>query len=162
MVWTFNFYAMVQQRNEVPGGVYFFISLEAKGKATVFKDAFFKTKVERRWTAHLHAYPHTSISEFVVNDNALHAIIHMTPEVRAPEQRLDEILTTFQEAVLADWKGDGELWNPKPKIRRIHTQDELRNLRGFIVQKMLGGKELSRLEELDEDEEEDGSDNYDN
>jgi hypothetical protein len=143
---------MVHQRSEVPGGVYYFISLETKSKAPVFKDAFFKTVVERRWTAHLHPYPHTRIHEFVVNDSALHAILHMTPEVRAPEQQLDEIITTFQAALLADWKEDGELWNPKPKIRRINTQEDLRSLRGFIVQKMLGGKELSRLEELDEDE----------
>ena len=124
-------------------------------------DAFFKTKVERCWTAHLHAYARTRIAEFVVNDNAIHAIILMTQELRAPKQQLDEILTTFQAAVLADWKGGGELWNLKPKVRRINTQDELRSLRGFIVQKMLGGKELSRLEELDEDEE-NGTDNYDN
>lgn len=151
---------MVQQRNEVPGGVYFFVSLEAKGKAPVFRDAFFKTKVERRWTALMTTYPHTTANEFVVNDNAVHAMIVMTHEVKAPEDQLAEMLSSFQQVVLEDWKG-GELWNPVPKIRRIVKKDELNSLRDFIVQKMLGGKELSRLEELD-DEEDEGYNGYDN
>ena len=150
---------MVQQKNEVPGGVYFFISLEAKGKAPVFKDAFFKTKVERRWTANMHLYPQANATEFVVNDHALHAMIVIAQQVSAPQKLLEQLLTTFQDTVQADWKGEGELWNPSPRIRQISNPDELRGLRDFIVQKMLGGKELSRLEELDEEDEDDVYDN---
>ncbi len=153
---------MVQLRDEVPGGVYFFVSLEAKGKAPVFRDAFFKTKVERRWTAHMASYPHTSANEFVVNDNAVHGLIVMTPEVKNPEQQLEEMLGRFQQIVLEDWHADGTLWNPVPKVRRITKNDELNSLRDFIVQKMLGGKELSRLEELDDEEEDDHYGPYDN
>jgi hypothetical protein len=152
---------MVQQRNEVPGGVYYFVSLEARGKAPVFKDAFFKTKVERRWTANMHLYPQAKATEFVVNDNALHAIIVVTNDVLAQEELLHTLIKSFQTAVQDDWKGGGELWSPKPKVRGVTNQDELRSLRDFIVQKMLGGKELSRLEELDEDED-NGEEHYDN
>lgn len=147
---------MVQQRNEVPGGVYFFISIEAKGKAPVFRESSFKTRVERRWMANMEDFPQAKAPEFVVNDMVLHAIIVMSTSVSAPEEVLDEICRTFQASVLEDWQGESELWNPKPKVRPITKQSELRSLRDFIVQKMLGGKELSRLEELDEDEE----DNY--
>lgn len=152
---------MVQPRNEVPGGVYYFISLEAKGKAPVFKDAFFKTKVELRWTANMQFYPEAKATEFVVNDSALHAIIVVTHDVAAQEDLLDALFKRFQTTVQADWKGRGELWNPEPKVRRITDPDDLRSLRDFIVQKMLGGKELSRLEELDEDED-NGEEHYDN
>lgn len=152
---------MVQHKNEVPGGVYFFVSLEAKGKAPVFRDAFFKTKVERRWTALMTTYHNAAANEFVVNDNAVHAMILMTPEVLDPEQQLAEMLLKFQQIVLEDWKQGDELWNPVPKVRRITNKAELNSLRDFIVQKMLGGKELSRFEELD-DEDEDGYGPYDN
>lgn len=138
------------------------MSLEAKGKAPVFRDAFFKTKVERRWTAHMAQYPHTSANEFVVNDNAVHGLIVILPEVSDPDALLAEMLSRFQQVVLEDWQAGGELWNPVPKVRRITKTEELNSLRDFIVQKMLGGKELSRLEELDEEEEEDGYGPYDN
>jgi hypothetical protein len=152
---------MVQHKNEVPGGVYFFVSLEAKGKAPVFRDAFFKTKVERRWTALTATYPYTTANEFVVNDNAVHAMVILTADVQDPQAQLEEMLKSFQQVVLEDWKQGAELWNPLPKIRRITKKDELSSLRDFIVQKMLGGKELSRLEELD-DEEDEGYGPYEN
>jgi hypothetical protein len=152
-------YAMVQLRNDVPGGVYFFVSIEAKGKAPVLRESSFKTKVELRWTAALSQYPQTSCAEFVVNDNALHAVVAIANDAAEPEKRLEELLQHFQAQASLDWKGGGPLWNPTPKVRRITKQDELDSLRDFIVQKMLGGKELSQLEELDEDDE---NDRYDN
>lgn len=143
---------MGQQKSGVPGGAYFFISIEAKGKAAVFRDAFFKTRVERRWTEIVSGYPKTNGKEYVVNDRVVHAIVHFLPEVTETEKVLDEIIEKFKACVTIDWKGEGELWSPQAKIRKINTKDELRSLRGFIVQKMLGGKELTRLEELDEED----------
>ncbi len=148
---------MGQQKSGVPGGVYFFISIEARGKAAVFRNAFFKTKVERRWTEIISGFPNTSGKEYVVNDRVVHAIVHFLPEAEDIETNLDTIIKRFKLRVMIDWKGEGELWSPKPKIRQINTPDELRSLRGFIVQKMLGGKELTRLNELDDEEDDDDS-----
>lgn len=148
---------MGQQKNGVPGGVYFFISIEARGKAAVFRDAFFKTKVERRWTEIVSGFPKTSGKEYVVNDRVVHAIVHFLPDAEEIETMLDKIIAQFKARVTVDWKGEGELWSPNPKIRKINTPDELRSLRGFIVQKMLGGKELTLLNELDDEEDDDDS-----
>jgi hypothetical protein len=149
------FHAMALKKTDLPSGGAYFVSLETKGRSPVFRDAFFKTKVERRWMMLLTQYPHISADEFVVNDHIFHAMVIMTPDVEHPERQLQELIAQFQAIVLEDWKLGDVLWNPIPKIRRITRKDERDSLRDFIVQKMLGGRDRSLLyDDGDEDDEE--------
>ena len=91
---------MEQQKSGVPGGVYFFISIEARGKAAVFRDAFFKTKVERRWTEIISEYPNANGKEYVVNDRVVHAIVIFSTESEENEATLDEIILRLKQQCL--------------------------------------------------------------
>jgi hypothetical protein len=141
---------MSKQRDDTHE-VYYFVTLETWEREDHFRDDAFRTQVEVHWAGVMRSQPALAGEEYAVNDHALHALVL----VRGPGDALEQLNAAtgaFMALTLEDWRGEGELWSPSHKFRRIEDEQELRSLRDFIVQKMLGGKELSELEDDDEEE----------
>ena len=148
-----------------PGKACFFVTLRAQGKEGVF-DAHpdWKTYVEGLWRQVRDALAAVDGAEFNVNGRSLHAVAFVSLDaVEDARTVLWAALEAFREGSEKEWQaylkgreleGMEMLWEKEIELREIEGQEELESLREFIVQKMLGGEELSDLG-LD-DEEDDG------
>jgi hypothetical protein len=143
---------------------YYFVTLETKGRKDWFVDDGFRTRVERRWVEVMRGQAESdsyriNAEEYAVNDHALHALIVITIGEGMDEMELLHRATNaFMDLTRKDWEADfrqeGELgqediWADSHKFRCIEKDTELRSLRDFIVQKMLGGEEINDLDDLE-------------
>ncbi|MEM1000532.1 MAG: hypothetical protein AAGN35_25995 [Bacteroidota bacterium] len=136
---------MSKQKDET-GGTYYFVTLETRDRGVDFRDAAFRTQVELHWAAVMRRQPDLIGEEYAVNDHALHGLVRVTGPGDALEM-LHAATQAFLDLTRADWTGVGDPWSASHKFRRIANEQELRSLRDFIMQKMLGGEELSGLED---------------
>ena len=128
---------------------HYFITLKLREKCTAFLDPIFRTQVELHWAAVMQQDDALENVEYVVNDVAIHALLALPPTHPDAHGILLHAMRKFMALACASWSGKGELWANNYKIRPIKDADELHSLHDFIVQKMLGGKELSDLGEED-------------
>jgi hypothetical protein len=115
---------------------WYFVTLETQSKAPLLDNVVLRTRVEQSWAAAMRGPDPLYSAEFAVNSRALHALVRVQAGPRPPEEVLAEGLDAFMAM-----EGPA-LWSPQPRLRRLRDAGELRDLRDFIVQKMLGGEEF--------------------
>lgn len=123
--------------------VYYFVTLETEGKVPRFREVTLKTAVERKWVGVMRLYDHMVAEEYVVEADSLYALAEIRPGQQSAETVLEKAVAYFISLTQDQGPEESPLWSPHFKIRRISDEEELRSLREFIVQKMLGGEELS-------------------
>lgn len=157
---------MQRGREMPPGKQYFFVTLHARQKQSTFQQyPEFKNRIEELWAEVMRLYQRIDAAAYNVNSVSLHALLEITAS-RPGDEKVPELLGkaigSYRTLAQSEWERywkkqeqepPAELWEPRFEVREIHEQDELESLREFIVQKMLGGEELSDLG-LEEDDEE--------
>lgn len=143
---------------------YYFVTLETRERKDWFVDDGFRTRVEQCWVEVMREQSKSdnywiNAEEYAVNDHALHALILIkTGEEPEVLELLQKATATFMGLTRKDWEegfrqeGKEQLWSRSHKFRLIEDEGELRSLREFIVQKMLGGEEINDLDDIEFEE----------
>ena len=143
---------------------YCFVSLQTSGREPLFAEhQEFKQVVENAWAVAFLEHADVESSEYNLNSVSLYAMVPVEREPSEAVEYLGSILENIREVTQAAWEvyvtqheiqRAPMLWGESYELRVIENERELSSLRDFIVQKMLGGKELSDLglEELDEED----------
>lgn len=147
------------------GKRYFFVTLHAFNKQDTFHThPVFKTRAEELWGEVMRLYQRIDGAAFNVNSVSLHALMEIDVQVKEGEsapELLGKAIGSYRTLAESEWTRHckvneleqlNDLWEPRFEVREIQNSDELESLRDFIVQKMLGGEELTDLG-VDDDEE---------
>ncbi len=155
----------MKTEGEIPAKrTYCFVSLQTSGREPLFeKHEAFREVVDNAWAVAFRKHADVESGEYNLNSVSLYALVPVARESGEAVAYLSGILDGIRETTQAAWeKYVSEqdipraplLWGETFELRVIDNKQELGSLRDFIVQKMLGGKELSDLG-LEDFEEED-------
>lgn len=140
----------------------FFVTLHSAGEPGAFEaHPDWRSYVEALWRRVMADFPEIDGAEFNVNGRSLHALLFVSRKADVEARNLLETaLEAFRGASEGEWAAylegrdleqEGALWEGEAELREIEQGEELAKLREFLVQKMLGGEELSDLGLEDED-----------
>ncbi len=141
---------------------YCFVSMQTSGRKPLFEQhETFRQVVESAWAIAFSKHTDVAPGEYNLNSVGLYALVPVDREAGEAIPYLSGVLSSIREATQTAWKEyvsqqgirQGPLlWKETFELRIIENKREISSLRDFIVQKMLGGKELSDLglEDLDE------------
>ena len=110
--------------------------------------------VENTWLMLLGEQADIGSGEYNLNSVSLYAMIEVLQAPEAALASLQEVVDRIREVTQTIWEeytadqgieDEPTLWGPQFELRTINDEQELKSLRDFIVQKMLGGEELSDL-----------------
>lgn len=132
-----------------------FVSLQTSGREPLFVEHHeFKQVIEKAWTSALQEQPDVESGEYNLNSVSLYALIRVDREPGEALTYLRKVIDEIREATQTAWEEYVTeqgieraplLWGETFELRMIDQERELKSLRDFIVQKMLGGEELSNL-----------------
>lgn len=116
--------------------MWYFITIEAAREAAPIHDPALRTRIEQQWAA---MPPPLAGSDFALNTRSLHALLQCPGHPTAAPEPPAALLLALEAFIAQQPPG---FWNPQPRIRPLRNAQERRDIRDFIIQKMLGGEEL--------------------
>lgn len=137
-------------------GTYFFAALWAMDRQPLFADhCGFREIIENQWRLETERHASIRAWEYNLNSVSLYVLIEVPGMGEtAGAVEVARIINAYRELIEVQWQTYREveeisiplkLWDETYELRVIDRETELESLRDFIVQKMLGGSELSEL-----------------
>lgn len=137
---------------------YFFAALWARNRQPLFAEHdSFRQTAETLWRFETSQQNGVKAWEYNLNSVSLYVLLEAPGlEAKAGAAVVTEVIAQYRARVEAEWKshreakgidGPEQLWDENYELRMIDPETELESLRDFIVQKMMGGSELSELEQ---------------
>jgi|GEM_PF-5247060 len=137
---------------------YFFAALWARNKQPLFADhGSFRQTAENLWRFETSQQNGVKAWEYNLNSVSLYVLLEAPGlGAEAGANMVREVIGQYRARIEAEWKSYREaesietleqLWDEHYELRMIDPETELESLRDFIVQKMMGGSELSELEQ---------------